>query len=75
MGVPSRTRRFDSVASALGMDTLNRLFSNDNAAVRAVRDAGLGMVDRLPPLKTAFMREAKGLAGTDVPCLLQGQAI
>ncbi|MFO1088909.1 MAG: FAD-dependent monooxygenase [Hyphomicrobiales bacterium] len=68
-------RRADTWSVAMMTEFLNRLFSNDNAAVRAVRDAGLGMVDRLPPLKTAFMREAKGLGGTDVPCLLQGQAI
>ena len=32
----------------LTTDVLNRLFSNDNPALRILRDVGLGMVDRLP---------------------------
>jgi carbon starvation protein len=38
------------------------------------RDIGLGLVDRLPPLKRMFMREAAGLTG-DVPKLLRGEAL
>ncbi len=55
-------------------DVLNRLFSNDNPAIRLARDVGLGIVDRLPPLKRAFMREAAG-AGGALPRLLKGEAI
>ena len=44
-------------------DVLNRLFSNDIAPVRALRDFGLGLVDRMPPLKSFFIRQASGLAG------------
>ncbi len=39
---------------------LDRLFSTDNAAVRLVRDLGIAGVQRLPPLKRAFMRQAMG---------------
>jgi 2-octaprenyl-6-methoxyphenol hydroxylase len=55
-------------------DVLNRLFSNDIAPVRAVRDFGLGLVERMPRLKNFFIRQASGLAG-NTPRLLRGEAI
>jgi 2-octaprenyl-6-methoxyphenol hydroxylase len=67
-----RWRRFDSALSATAMDGLNRLFSNDNAPLRALRDLGLGIVDQAPPLKRFFVREAAGLTG-EVPRLLNGE--
>ena len=67
-----RWRRFDSALSATAMDGLNRLFSNDSAPLRALRDLGLGLVERTPRLKRFFVREAAGLTG-DVPRLLKGE--
>jgi 2-octaprenyl-6-methoxyphenol hydroxylase len=67
-----RWRRFDSALSATMMDGLNRLFSNDSGPLRVLRDLGLGLVDRAPPLKRFFVREAAGLTG-DVPRLLKGE--
>jgi 2-octaprenyl-6-methoxyphenol hydroxylase len=69
-----RWRRFDTMAMGVATDGLNRLFSNRSDALRLVRDVGLGVVDRLPALKTLFIREAAGLAG-DVPKLLKGEAL
>jgi len=69
-----RWRRFDATSLALGMDALNRLFSNDNPALKLARDTGLAAVNRLGGLRRAFMREAAGVAG-DVPRLLRGQAL
>jgi 2-octaprenyl-6-methoxyphenol hydroxylase len=69
-----RTRRFDIAASGLGMDAMNRLFSNDVAPLRALRDFGLRLVDRAPPLKRYFIEEAGGGAG-HAPRLLRGLAI
>jgi 2-octaprenyl-6-methoxyphenol hydroxylase len=69
-----RWRRFDATALALGMDTVNRLFSNDNTILRAGRDLGLGVVNAVPFLRRSFMRQAAGLTG-DLPKLLAGQAI
>ncbi len=66
-----RWRRFDGQSSAAAYDALNRLFSNDSMLLRVVRDAGLGLVDRLPGLKQMFVAEAAGLTG-DVPRLLEG---
>jgi 2-octaprenyl-6-methoxyphenol hydroxylase len=67
-------RRFDATALALGMDAVNRLFSNDNPLLRLGRDLGLGAVNALPPLRRAFIRQAAGLTG-DLPKLLQGKPI
>jgi 2-octaprenyl-6-methoxyphenol hydroxylase len=70
----ARWRRFDGAASAAAFSALNALFSQDNALLRSVRDAGLGVVDRLPGLKRALVGEASGLTG-DVPLLLRGEAL
>jgi 2-octaprenyl-6-methoxyphenol hydroxylase len=51
---------------------LNRLFANDIAPLRMARQFGLGLVDRLPGLKGALMREAAGLTG-ELPKLLRGE--
>ena len=69
-----RWRRFDTALSATAMDGLNRLFSNDSAPLRALRDFGLGVVDQLPWLKRALVQEAAGLGGT-VPRLLKGKQL
>jgi 2-octaprenyl-6-methoxyphenol hydroxylase len=69
-----RWRRFDSAFSAAVMDGLNRLFSNDNAPLRALRDVGLGVVDRAPQLKRFLVREAAGSTG-EVPRLLKGERV
>ena len=69
-----RWRRFDTAAMGVATDGLNRLFSNSSDALRIVRDVGLGLVDRMPALKSLFIREAAGLTG-DVPKLLRGEAL
>ncbi len=67
-------RRFDTYQMGVVTDVLNRLFSNDFDAVRAVRDIGLGLVDRMPFLKRFFIREAAGLGG-EAPRLMRGEGI
>jgi 2-octaprenyl-6-methoxyphenol hydroxylase len=42
--------------------------------LRTARDIGLGLVDRAPPLKSMFIRQAAGLSG-EVPRLLKGEAL
>jgi 2-octaprenyl-6-methoxyphenol hydroxylase len=64
-------RRFDTMMVAAATDGLNRLFSNDNQALRLIRSAGLRAVDQLGPARAAFMREAAGLTGS-LPRLLRG---
>lgn len=69
-----RWRRSDATTLALGMDAVNRLFSNDNPALRAARTLGLRAVGSVPSLRRAFQREAAGLSG-DLPRLLAGRPI
>lgn len=70
----TRWRRFDGAAAAAAFSALNVLFSQDNALLRSVRDAGLGVVDRLPGLKQLLVSEAAGLTG-EVPKLLKGEVL
>ena len=67
-------RKFDTTALALGMDAVNKLFSNDNPALRFMRDLGMGAVSSMPTLRRRFMREAAGLTG-DLPKLMQGKRL
>jgi 2-octaprenyl-6-methoxyphenol hydroxylase len=66
-----RWRRFDTALMAMATDGMNRLFSNDVAPIRAVRDLGLGLVDRLPPLKDFMIGRAAGVERSG-PRLLRG---
>ena len=80
IGAPSvleryqRWRRFDTMAMGAATDLLNRLFSNRSDLLRFLRDTGLGIVDRIPPLKNFFIREAAGITG-ETPKLLRGEAL
>jgi 2-octaprenyl-6-methoxyphenol hydroxylase len=69
-----RWRGSDALQLATVTDVLNRLFSNAIAPVRLVRDLGLAVVDRLPPLKRLLMRDAMGLTG-DLPRLFRGEPL
>ena len=69
-----RWRRVDTLMLVGVTDVLNRLFSNDVRPVRLARDLGLGLVERVPPLKRLFMRHAMGVVG-DLPRLTRGEAL
>jgi 2-octaprenyl-6-methoxyphenol hydroxylase len=69
-----KQRRQDVVLMALATEGLNRLFSNDIAVLRILRDAGLSVVDKMPILKGAFIRHAAGV-GNEMPKLMKGLAI
>ncbi|OLP60455.1 2-octaprenyl-6-methoxyphenyl hydroxylase [Xaviernesmea oryzae] len=68
-------RRFDTFRMGVTTDVLNRLFSNDMTPVRALRDFGLGLVDRMPKLKNFFISQAAGEADSTAPRLLGGRPI
>jgi 2-octaprenyl-6-methoxyphenol hydroxylase len=70
----ARWRRFDTLALAAGFDAFVRLFSNDLGPVRLARDLGMAAINRIGPLRRAFMREAGGATG-DLPRLLRGEAV
>jgi 2-octaprenyl-6-methoxyphenol hydroxylase len=67
-----RWRRFDAFALAASTDALNRLFSNDIAPLRQLRDLGLGLVDAIGPARRFLMRHAGGDIGK-LPRLLKGE--
>ncbi len=70
----ARWRRADNVALAVATDAFNRLFSNDLAPLRLVRDAGMALVNRIGPARRFFMQEAGGAVG-DLPRLLRGEPL
>ena len=66
-----RWRALDTASVAIATDTLTRLFEVPGRAASALRRAGMAGVQRLSPLKTFFMDEARGVSG-DVPELMRG---
>ena len=70
----ARWRRFDTVSNALAFDAFVRIFSNDNPLLRAVRGAGLAVVNQIAPARRFFMHEAGGGVG-DLPKLLRGVSL
>ncbi|HZV83984.1 MAG TPA: UbiH/UbiF/VisC/COQ6 family ubiquinone biosynthesis hydroxylase [Brevundimonas sp.] len=70
----ARWRRFDNTALAAGFDGFVRLFSTDLPPVRLARGLGIAAVNRIAPLRRAFMQEAGGARG-DLPRLLRGEAV
>lgn len=75
LGRYEKWRRFDSFLSAAAFDGLNKLFSNDSTLLRAARDFGLGVVDRLPAVKRRLVAEAAGLSGDDLPRLFRSERL
>ncbi len=67
-----RWRRFDSVALALGCDSLVRLFSNDFPPLRLARDIGMSAVGKIAPLRQLFMRQAGADLG-NLPSLMAAE--
>ncbi len=66
LGDPALLRRYQAarrpanLAMLAATDLLDRLFSNDNPPLRLLRDLGIAGVNRIPPLRRAFMRAAMG---------------
>ena len=65
-------RRADNSAVAFATDSLARLFSIPGKSAAMVRRTGLAAVNRIPPLRKAFMSVARGEAG-QLPPLLRGE--
>ena len=67
-----RWRRTDNVSLGAITDALTRLFSNGIKPVKALRDVGLGMVQKTPAAKKFFISYARGTFGK-LPSLLKGE--
>ena len=61
-----RWRRGHNLIMHSVMNGLLRLFSNDVAGIRSLRNTGLAATNRFEPVKRAIMRNASGLTG-DLP--------
>lgn len=70
----ARWRRLDTFLLTVATDGINRLFSNRSGPLRLARDFGLAAVDRLPPLKRLFIRDAMGTLG-ELPRLIRGESL
>ncbi|HEY0413331.1 MAG TPA: UbiH/UbiF/VisC/COQ6 family ubiquinone biosynthesis hydroxylase [Allosphingosinicella sp.] len=69
-----RWRSLDTFMVAAATDGLTRLYGVPGRAASAVRRLGMGIVQRLGPLKEQFMAEARGESG-EMPLLLRGLPI
>lgn len=69
-----RWRRFDNLLLTVVCDGLVNLFSTDLIPLKAARQAGLGIVDQIPPLKQFFMRHAMGVVG-HLPRMVRGETL
>ncbi|WP_293880776.1 FAD-dependent monooxygenase [Sphingomonas sp.] len=67
-------RSLDTLMVATATDTLTRLFGIPGRSARAVRRLGIGAVQRIVPLKSMLMAEARGETGA-LPKLLQGATV
>ena len=69
-----RWRSLDTLMVAMATDGLTRLFGIPGRLPSAVRRFGLGLTQRIGPLKERLMAEARGTSG-DLPLLLRGLPI
>ncbi|MEL6210767.1 MAG: FAD-dependent monooxygenase, partial [Pseudomonadota bacterium] len=53
-----RWRRFDATATALGIDAIDRVFSNDNTLLKGARSLALIAAERFGPVRGVLTRQA-----------------
>lgn len=69
-----RWRALDTTTIAAATDGLTRLFGIPGRTASAIRNLGMGAIDRIAPLKSTLMAEARGSSG-ELPRLLEGELI
>ena len=69
-----RWRALDTLSVAVATDSLTRLYAVPGRTASAVRRLGMGMINRLAPIRDRLREEARGATG-DLPLLLRGLAI
>ena len=69
-----RWRSLDSLMVAMATDGLTRIYGIPGRTASAIRRFGMGVIDRLAPLRNQLMSEARGTSG-DLPLLLRGLPI
>jgi 2-octaprenyl-6-methoxyphenol hydroxylase len=69
-----RWRSLDALSVAFATDSLTRIYGVPGRAASAVRRFGMGLVERISPIKDRLMNEARGTSG-ELPLLLRGLPI
>jgi 2-octaprenyl-6-methoxyphenol hydroxylase len=69
-----RWRSLDALSVAFATDSLTRIYGIPGRTASAIRRFGMGLVERVGPLKKTLMSEARGTSG-DLPLLLRGLPI
>ena len=69
-----RWRSLDSLMVAMATDGLTRIYGIPGRTASAIRRFGMGIIDRVRPVKDQLMSEARGTSG-DLPLLLRGLPI
>jgi 2-octaprenyl-6-methoxyphenol hydroxylase len=64
-------RSLDALSVAFATDSLTRLYGVPGKTASAVRRFGMGLVERISPIKNRLMSEARGTSG-ELPLLLRG---
>ncbi len=68
-------RRRENLKMMTVMDVFYQSFSNDLLPIKLIRNLGLGLAQRLPPIRNKVMRTAMGLEGGFLPKLAKGQKL
>jgi 2-octaprenyl-6-methoxyphenol hydroxylase len=66
-----RWRSLDALSVAFATDSLTRIYGIPGKTASAVRRFGMGMIERLSPIKNRLKSEARGNSG-ELPLLLRG---
>jgi 2-octaprenyl-6-methoxyphenol hydroxylase len=69
-----RWRAIDALSVAFATDSLTRVYGIPGKTASAVRRFGMGLIDRIGPVKGRLMSEARGTSG-ELPLLLRGLPI
>ena len=69
-----RWRSLDSLSVAFATDTLTRIYGIPGKTASAVRRLGMGLINRVSPIRNVLMSEARGTSG-ELPLLLRGLPI
>ena len=69
-----RWRSLDALSVAFATDSLTRIYAVPGRTASAVRRFGMGLVERIGPIRNRLMAEARGTSG-ELPLLLRGLPI
>jgi 2-octaprenyl-6-methoxyphenol hydroxylase len=69
-----RWRSIDALSVAFATDSLTRIYGVPGKTASAIRRFGMGLIDRLSPIRNRLMAEARGTSG-ELPLLLRGLPI